>query len=99
MSRPIKASIAKQHFEYLLEGVRTQGEQYEIQEEGRTVAVLISLEDFQVLQQMQRLKEQAWTDLEALLEKVHARNAHIPPEQVARDVEAAIREVRAQKKR
>ncbi len=45
MPKLIKASIAKQHFEHLLEGVRTQGEQYEIQEEGQTVAVLISLED------------------------------------------------------
>ncbi|MSS73576.1 MAG: type II toxin-antitoxin system prevent-host-death family antitoxin [Candidatus Latescibacteria bacterium] len=99
MSKPIKASVAKQHFDHLLEGVRTQGEQYEIQEEGRTVAVLIPPADFQAFHQQQRLKEQAWTDLEALLEKVHARNAHIPPEQVARDVEAAIREVRAQKKR
>ncbi len=57
MPKLIKASIAKQHFEHLLEGVRTQGEQYEIQEEGQTVAVLISLEDFQALHQFQRLKE------------------------------------------
>ncbi|GEM_PF-2718680 len=96
MSKPIKASIAKQHFEHLLEGVRTQGEQYEIQEEGQTVAVLISLEDFQALHQFQRLKEQAWADLEALLQRVHAQSVHIPPEQVAQDVKAAIREPRHQ---
>ena len=98
MSKPIKASVAKQHFEHLLEGVRTQGEQYEIQEEGQTVAVLVPPADFQALNQQQQLKEQAWTELEALLQRVHAQNAHIPPEQAAQDVEQAIREVRHQKR-
>ena len=99
MSKPIKDSIAKQHFEHLLEGVRTQGEQYEIQDGDETVAVLVSRADFETLHQQQRLKEQAWKELEALLQDVHARNVDIPPEQVAQDVEEAIRETRRQKDR
>ena len=99
MAKPIKASVAKQHFEHLLEEVRTQGEQYEIQEEGQTVAVLVPPADYQAMHRQQRLREQAWAELEALLQRVHARNAHILPEQVAQDVEEAIRETRRQKER
>ena len=99
MSRPIKASVAKRYIEHLLEGVRTQGEQYEIQEGDETVAVLASPADFETLHQQQHLKEQAWKELEALLHDVHGRNAHIPPEQVAQHVVEAIRETRRHKDR
>jgi uncharacterized protein YpbB len=99
MTKPIKASVAKEQFEHLLEEVRKQGKQYEIQEGNETVAVLIPPADFQAIHQQQQLKEQAWAELEILVQKVHARHTHIPLEQVARDVKEAIRETRLRKER
>lgn len=99
MSTPIDASTAKDQFDHLLEEVRRRGEQYAIQEGSETVALLISPGDFQaIFQQQQQLKEAAWTELEILLQKVHARNTHISSEQVDQDVGDAILELRARKK-
>ena len=98
MTTPIDANAAKDQFDHLLEEVRRRGEQYAIQEGSETVAVLISPGDFQAIAQRQQLKEAAWTELEILLHKVHARTTHIPSEQVDQDVEDAIRELRIRKK-
>lgn len=98
MTTPIDANAAKDQFNHLLEEVRRRGEQFAIQEGSETVAVLISPDDFQVLSQQQQLKEAAWTELDSLLQKVHARNTHISPEQVDQDVGDAILELRVRKK-
>ena len=98
MTIPIDITSAKDQFDHLLEEVRRRGEQYAIQEGSETVALLISPDDFQVLAQQQQLKEAAWMELEILLQKVHARNSHIPSEQVDQDVGDAIRELRVRKK-
>lgn len=98
MTIPIDITSAKDQFDHLLEEVRRRGEQYAIQEGSETVALLISPGDFQAISQQQQLKEAAWTELESLLRKVHARNAHIPSEQVDQDVGDAILELRVRKK-
>ena len=98
MTIPIDANVAKNQFDRLLGEVRRRGEQYAIQEGSETVAVLISPSDFQAIAQQQQLKEAAWTELEVLLQKVHARNIHIPSEQEDRDVGEAILELRVRKK-
>lgn len=43
-------------------------------------------------------EEQIWAELEVLFQKIHARNAHIPSEQVDQDVGDAIRELRIRNK-
>jgi len=94
MVKPVDIAVAKDHFDHLLEGVSKDGVQYAIQAGQETVAVLIPPTDFEAIHQQQQLKEQAWRDLERLVQRVHARHVHIPPDEVAQDVEEAIREVR-----
>ena len=43
--------------------------------------------------------EGAQKRLEALFKKMRARNAHIPPEEIERDIEQAIREVREERRK
>jgi hypothetical protein len=48
--------------------------------------------------QQEQSKKQAWTELEHLLKRIHARHAHLPYEQILHDVEEAIRETRQHKR-
>ena len=64
---------------------------------GEPAAVVIRYEDFRRLEQARaERREAAWQELEALLSQVHARTAHIPPEEIEADITAAREEVREQ---
>lgn len=80
---------------HVLSRIKKNGSRYIVKENGMPLAMLLPLEDV-VLRKSE--KERAWQDLFQLLDTVHARNAHIPTEEVEADVEAAIREARRGRK-
>lgn len=60
--------------------------------DSRPQAVIVEYEDYLDLK---KVKEMETTrELEELLAKVHARNSHIPAEEVEKDVEEALKYVR-----
>ena len=79
----------------VLSRIKKNGSRYIVKENGLPLAMLLPLEDV-VLRKNEKVK--AWQDLFQLLDTVHARNAHIPAEEVEAEVEAAIREARRGRK-
>lgn len=60
--------------------------------DSRPKAVIVEYEDYLDLKKAKEME--ATRELEELLAKVHARNAHIPAEEVEKDVEEALKYVR-----
>lgn len=97
MVKTVSLEVAQKALRRLLEEVKSDKDQYVIQENDRPVAVLVSLMEYQAFLQMRShpsKKEIAYQDLIALLEEVHARNAQFTEEEVERDVWEAIQAVR-----
>ena len=77
----------------LLKSIKSD-DQYILKENGKPRAVLLSLDDLEVLKRAKANKEKAWENLFANLKQVHALNPNVSEEQVHKDVAEAIRAVR-----
>jgi len=78
----------------VLQRVKQHGDQYILKENGEPEAVLLSMDDLELLKRAKADKQKAWDSLFATLRSVHARNAHFSAEEVEADVDAAIKEIR-----
>ena len=63
-----------------------------VQKDGKDVAALVSSYDLERLEMLDRRAAEGWKTIQ----EIHARNAHLDPEEVERDIAEAIAEVRAE---
>jgi prevent-host-death family protein len=93
-TRTVTASEARQQWSALLNTVSRREARVIVEKSGVPVAAIISAEDLDYLARMERQREEDWK----LIEEIGARNADKDPEEVERDVAAAIEEVRAEQR-
>jgi len=80
---------ARKRLGELLEGVYYRGDEVVIERAGKAMAVVIPAERYAAIE---RSRERLWE----LIEKAQERNKDVPYEVIEREVEEAIREVRAE---
>jgi prevent-host-death family protein len=89
--RTISAMEARKHFGELLESVHYRGEAVTIERAGKPMVVMVSAGDYE---EFEAKREAARARFFTLVDTIHARNAHIPAEEVEREVAEALAEVR-----
>lgn len=67
-----------------------------IMRDNRFEAVLVNYQDYLDMKELE--KKNRAEKIFAMLDKVHAQNAHIPAKQVERDVEEALKYVRSRRR-
>ena len=92
MKKTVSAMEARKHFGEILEGVHYKGDEVVIERNGKVMGVVIPESRYASIE---RNRARFW----AMLDRIHEGTKDIPTEVIAADVEAAIREVRAQKRR
>lgn len=92
--RTISAMEARKHFGELLESVHYRGEAVTIERAGKPMVVVVTAAEYEEFEANRR--DAAKERFFAIVDEIHARNAHIPPDEVERDVAEAIRRVRGQ---
>jgi PHD/YefM family antitoxin component YafN of YafNO toxin-antitoxin module len=65
-----------------------------VEQDGETVAVLVSPLDYERLKMLDRRAADGWKAIQEL----RAQNAHLDPEEVERDIADAIEEMRAERR-
>ena len=78
----------------ILNHIKEGSDQYILKDNGQPLAALLSLDDLELIKKAKEDKEKALENLFKNLKEVHARNADASEEQVHKDVEEAIREIR-----
>ena len=86
MKRTVSAMEARRKFGEMLEDVR-RGDEVVIERAGKIMGVMIPAERYGVIE---RRREEALKNLEEIRESAR----HIPPEEIDRMVDEAVREVR-----
>jgi len=92
MVRKVNAIKARQNLGQLLEEVYYKGDQYVIERAGRTMAAVVPVWQ---LQEWQKRRERLF----GMVAEVWRKNTGVEPELLDRDVEAAVRAVRAKARR
>ena len=88
MKRTLSAVEARKHLGEILEGVYYRGDEVVIERAGKPMAAVIPPDRYRAMEQeRERMIE--------LLERTQERNKDVPYEVIEREVERAIREVRA----
>jgi prevent-host-death family protein len=90
VKRKVSAVEARKRLGEILEGVYYRGDEVVIERAGKPMAVVISAGRYET---MERSRERLFE----LIEKNWERNKDIPYEEIQREVEQAIREVRGQR--
>jgi prevent-host-death family protein len=92
MKRTISAVEARKRLGELLEGVYYRGDEVVIERAGKPMAVVIPSSRYEAVERQRELDKKR---LMELLEKNWEKNKDVPPEVIEREIEEAIREVRA----
>src|SRR5687768_5932081 len=92
MKRRVSAMEARKRLGELLESVYHRGDEVVIERAGKPMAVVIPASRYAALE---RRREEFWEWVQANWEK----NKDVPPEEIYAEVEAAIQEVRAAKRK
>ena len=87
MIKRVTAIKARQNLGQLLEEVYYNGDRYIIERAGKPMAAVVPV---QVLEAQERRWQRMWTTIE----DIWRRNRHVKPEQIEREVAAAVRAVR-----
>jgi prevent-host-death family protein len=87
MKRRVNALEARRHLGELIESVYHRGDEVIIERAGKPMAVVIPAERYEA---MERNRERLWE----MIEEIHKKNAGADLEEIQREVDAAIREVR-----
>jgi prevent-host-death family protein len=82
----------RQHFGEVLEGVCYRGDEVVIERAGKSMAVVVPVERYE---SMQRSRERLFQ----MIEDLHERNRAAPADDISREVERAVREVREETRR
>lgn len=87
MKRTVNALEARRHLGELIESVYHRGDEVVIERAGKPMAVVIPADRYAA---MERNRERLWE----MIEEIHKKNAGVTLEEIQREVDAAIREVR-----
>jgi len=87
----MSAVQARQHFGEVLEGVYYRGDEVVIERAGKVMAVVVPADRYR---SMERSRERLFE----LIEKAQARNREVPYAVVEKEVDKAVREVRAKRR-
>jgi prevent-host-death family protein len=90
----VDAAEAREAFGALLDKVVTGRRRVVVRENGRDVAALVSAVDLEWLKARDRQRE----DGLKLIEELHARFAHLDPEEVERDILEEVEAMRAEER-
>jgi hypothetical protein len=74
-----------------VQSVSRQERRVVLEEQGEPVAVIVSTDDLERLKELDGRQARAWQ----VFDEIHARNRDVDPDEVDREVERAIAEVRA----
>jgi prevent-host-death family protein len=94
MTQTMSTSAASRALPELVQKVSRQETRVVVQEDGKPVAALISADDLARLNELDAQRKRAGS----VFDEIHARNAHVDPEEVDRDVAEALADVRAQER-
>jgi prevent-host-death family protein len=95
MKRKISAGEARTRLGELLEAVYYRGDEVVIERAGKPMAVVIPAARYEA---MERRRKEAGERMWAMIQEVHERNKDVPPEEIEREIEEAIAEVRRRKR-
>jgi prevent-host-death family protein len=91
MKRTISAVEARKRLGEVLESVYYRGDEVIIERAGKPMAVVIPSSRYDAIERnRERLRE--------MIEEVHERNTDVPYEVIQKEVDEAIREVRAERR-
>jgi prevent-host-death family protein len=90
MKKRVSAMEARKKFGELLEGVHYRGDEVIIERNGKVMGVVIPESRYRSI-------EEARETMRKLVADVHERNRGVPDEELEREIELAIREVREAK--
>ena len=88
MEKTIGAYEARRRFGQLIEEAFYRRDHFIVERSGRPMAVIVPIEDYQKWQRLAKAR------IFGMLEQVWERNADIPPEELERDVEEALANLR-----
>ena len=91
MQKTVSAQVARQRLGELLEGVYYRDDEVVIERAGKPMAVVIPIAQYE---QIEAARRRFWQKVEEIREQ----NRDVDPEQVERDVQAAIDAVRREKR-
>jgi prevent-host-death family protein len=95
MKRTISAGEARTRLGELLEAVYYRGDEVVIERAGKPMAVVIPAARYEA---MERSRKESFDRMWEFIERTHEKNRDVPPEEIERDIEEAIAEVRRQKR-
>ena len=87
MKKTITAMEARRKFGEILEGVHYRNDEVVIQRNGKTMGVLISPDQYEIIEQN---RERLWETIDAIRE----RNKDVPYDVIQREVDEAVSAVR-----
>jgi prevent-host-death family protein len=92
MQRTVSAQEARQRLGELLEGVYYRDDEVIIERAGKPMGVVIPMDRYRSIE---ATRERLWR----MIEDLRQQNAGVDPDQIERDVKAAVEAVRAEKRR
>ena len=91
MTQTLNTTDAARSFLKLVERVSKHETRVVVEENGKTVAALVSPADLEQLRRLDTYREDPWR----VIDEIHTRNRDKDPEEAKRDVTKALAEVRA----
>ena len=95
MKRKLSAVEARKHFGEMLEGVHYRGDEVIIERAGKPMAVVIPLSRYK---SMQNSMQSSRDEVMRLIRLNWEHNKDVPLEEIERDIEEAVRAVRAERR-
>lgn len=99
MLKTINYNDAVRNLKKLLEEVKQGTNQYIVKDNGHEMAVLLSLDDYNIFQQLLESRSYAKKNFFEMVDELRAYNKDIPFEQIEKDVAQAVAEARQEKYR
>lgn len=96
MKRTVSALEARKRLGELLESVHYRDDEVIIERAGKPMAVVISARRYEA---EERRKQAAWDRLRAIVDEIREHNKDVPYEVIQAEVDEAVREVRAERRR
>ena len=87
MTKTVNVVVVCERLDEILDEVRERGNPYVIERDGKPVAAVVPVE------QLERA-ERARKEFFEIVDRIHERNKDVDPEEIERDIEAALEEVR-----
>ncbi len=91
MTQTMNTADASRAFAKLVEKVSKRQARVAVEENGKTIAALVSADDLERLKRLDA-REEAWR----VVDEIRARNRDKDPDEVERDIAEAIEEMRAE---